>query len=328
MIRAAIDLGTVTSRLLVADVGASAGASGLKELRREIRITDMGEGLAGSGVISVAAIARVAAALRAFLEVIAAVRAEQLSLGADCSHLAARAIATSALRDALNRTEVAEELAGVGVEIEIISGQREAWLTFLGTLSGFAPDGASVLTVDVGGGSTELVYGRADWPPVALAAHSLNIGARRVTDLFLHSDPPTATELTQARTWVQEQVVPVLEALEAIPERLCAVAGSATSAIAIREQLDPYDPTRVHGAKLAADELEALITRLATLPLKQRQQVVGLKPARARVIVGGLLCLHEVLAATTLTTLTVSETDILQGILLDSTLQEQPPTQP
>ncbi len=144
------------------------------------------------------------------------------------------------------------------------------------------------------------------------------MGSRRVSDRFLLSDPPTVVELNQARDWITQQLIPFFSNLDSRPEVMIAVAGTATSAISIRERMTVYDPKRVHASVMLADELATITNHLATLPEQERQGVVGLEPERASVIVGGLLVLQVVLAVCGLPSFIVSESDILQGILLDS----------
>ncbi len=184
--RAAIDIGTVTARLLVADVTDGS----VEEVVRRQTITHLGEGWTGTGELSEAGIARVAAAVGPFAE-------EARSLGA--SRIIT--VATSAARDARNQDAFTAALGAVGVRPAIISGLREGYLTFLGVTYSFCED--RVLVVDVGGGSTELILGRSCAGPEGTgveveAVRSLDIGSRRISELFLRSDPPTARELDEA----------------------------------------------------------------------------------------------------------------------------------
>jgi exopolyphosphatase/guanosine-5'-triphosphate,3'-diphosphate pyrophosphatase len=369
---AAIDLGTVTSRLLIADVDSA----GIHELERSMRITHLGEGLSATGTISSAAIEREVTACTDFLATIAATDGgpvEQID-----------AVATSAMRDASNSKVVLTALREAGLEVTVIAGEREAQLSFLGTLSGFAnpslsfcalvdspvgcqgssepanatsgvavktvtkqhhickaqnPRGghadqdlvvqqnhgssssAPVLTVDVGGGSTEVILGTLTGKPPTPQIHkerSFNIGSRRITDRFLPTDPPSKEELHQAKTWIYDEMQAYFASFETKPAVMIAVAGTATTAVTVRDAMVEYDPWKVHGAVVTTEELDRVLRKLAALDLEQRKQTIGLEPGRASVIVGGLLVLQSVLQLAGLPAFTVSETDILHGILLNA----------
>ena len=302
---AAIDIGTVTCRMLVVD----ADESGLRELTREYSITNLGEGVDATGELKPEAIDRVVRAIDGFL----AVR-DSLSTP---DHPAVRtvAVATSAARDARNAADFAARLRERGIELSVIPGSREAALSFSGASIDFP--GERLMVVDVGGGSTEVVMGTGGAEP--LCAHSFNVGCRRVTEKFLASDPPALEELARARAWIREQMASWFadQAKEAaLLERVVAVAGTATTVVSIRERMETYDSSRVHKALVSRQDLLEVYERLAVLPLSERMQVVGLDPKRAPVMVAGLLILLEVLDFAGIDAFTVSETDILHGITL------------
>lgn len=313
MIQAAIDLGTVTSRLMIGEVSDGT----IHILKRSIVITNLGEGLANTGIISNAAYTRLLGALLGFREDIAGARAELLMERGAAGEIPVKAVATSAMRDAQNSEEILEDLADVGFDIEIISGKREAELSFKGTLSGFSGLKEPLLTIDVGGGSTELILGSCAHDIVA--SRSFDIGSRRITDMFLKSDPPKRDELDTARAWIREQAAGFFAALPKQPQEILAVAGTATSAITVRDRVVEYDSTCVHGKRLTVGELEELIWRLAALTEEERMRVPGLHPKRAPVIIGGLTALVEMLLGAGKDSLLVSDTDILQGIVLVET---------
>ena len=302
---AAIDIGTVTCRMLVVDVGES----GLHELAREYAITNLGEGVDATGELKPEAIDRVVRAIDGFL----AVR-DSLSTP-DHPVVRTVAVATSAARDARNAAEFAARLRERGIELSVIPGSREAALSFSGASIDFS--GERLMVVDVGGGSTEVVMGTGGAEP--LRAHSFNVGCRRVTEKFLASDPPAPEELVRARAWIREQMASWFadQAKEAASlERVVAVAGTATTVVSIRERMETYDSSRVHKARVSRQDLLEVYERLAALPLSERKQVVGLDPKRAPVMVAGLLILLEVLDFAGIDAFTVSETDILHGITL------------
>lgn len=302
---AAIDIGTVTCRMLVVDVGES----GLHELTREYAITNLGEGVDATGELKPEAIGRVVRAIDGFL----AVR-DSLSTS-DHPVVRTVAVATSAARDARNAAEFAARLRERGIELSVIPGSREAALSFSGASIDFS--GERLMVVDVGGGSTEVVMGTGGAEP--LCAHSFNVGCRRVTEKFLASDPPAPEELARARAWIREQMASWFadQAKEAADlERVVAVAGTATTVVSIRDRMETYDSSRVHKARVSRQELLEVYERLAALSLSKRMQVVGLDPKRAPVMVAGLLILLEVLDFAGIDAFTVSETDILHGITL------------
>lgn len=320
---AAIDIGTVTCRLLVADVCEGQ----VKPVAREYEVTNLGEGVDAVGVISQAALARVEAAVRRFIQV-----RDAHSTG---EHPVVKTVvmSTSAARDAHNSDEFAAMIAGCGLQLQVISGQREAELTFAGAAAAAQP-GTDVAVVDVGGGSTEVSFGVAG--NGLSAAHSFDVGCRRMTERFFHHDPPLPEEVEAARAWACEQfaawhpdgLAPLtagasiaqapacdLPARSQQPRELIAVAGTATSAIAMEKELAVYDPAQVHGARLDMQQLEALFRRLASMTEAERERVPGLDPRRAPVITAGLLILICAMRTFGFSAFTASESDILQGML-------------
>lgn len=303
----ALDIGTVTCRLLVADVEDGR----LAEVAKEYAITDLGVGVDATGRLSDEGMDRVLSTVDRYLAVLARCDAP------DHPVRGLIAMATSAARDAENSDVFAAELEQRGVTLTVIPGEREAALTFAGASADFPEE--NLLVVDIGGGSTELIAGRAGAVPVS--SHSFNVGCRRVTERFLHDDPPTTEQLNDARAWVRETMAPYFDNLAAEGfsiERVVAVAGTATSVVSIREAMETYDSSRVHQARVTADELAAIEERLAAEPVGQRRSTVGLDPKRAGVIVAGLLILREVLALAGADGYTASESDILKGMILEA----------
>lgn len=308
---AAIDIGTVTSRLFIADVDAS----GVHPVMRQSVITNVGEGVDATGELAPAAIERTVAQVAQY-------RALIDECAADIPVDRMVALATSASRDAKNSDVFVQRLRDVGVELSVIPGHREAELSFLGASNDFR--GEDLLFADIGGGSTELVCGRADAAPGALvpdltmrAAHSFNIGCRRMTERFLASNPPEACELEEARVWARELLAPFFAQGCAV-QRLVAVAGTPTSVVAVRDALVPYDSSRVHGARVTRDELQAVAQRLTAMPLEERMRVPGIQPKRASVFPAGALILDVVMELAGLEEFTACESDILMGIVLDA----------
>ncbi len=300
---AAIDLGTVTSRLLIADVGADA----ITEVYRSTDITHLGEGLARSGRLADEAMRRVADVVADYVVRIGEYGAERTS-----------AVATSASRDADNGEEFRALLAVRGTETMIIDGVEEAALAFSGAT--FSRVGEGLLVVDSGGGSTELVLGSVELRDGVRetridAARSIDVGSRRMTERYLHGDPPTTGELDVAREWATREMRAYFDRLDAKPREMIGLAGTVTSLAAIRLALDPYDAEAVHGYELSGSDLADLLEMLVALTLEERRSVTGLHPERAGVIVAGALILETVLALSGLGHMTVSEHDVLYGIL-------------
>lgn len=308
---AAIDIGTVTVRLLVADVGPGS----IVEVQRSTDIIHLGEGLTASGVLSSAAIARVDA-------VIAEYAARMREAGVE----SVTAVATSASRDAANAGELLAALEARRVRLLVIDGAREAALSFRGATWGL--DGERVLVDDIGGGSTELVLGEAaaidgSRPARIECARSIDVGSRRVTESYLPSDPPTAAELEAAREKVAIELRPFFDALKERSRLLVSVAGTATTLSAIRMGLVKYDAARVHGSRLGGQDVSDILEQLAVLPLQHRLRVPGLHPGRAPVIVAGALILETVMALAGVDSTLVSEHDILYGMLLQAYAAEE-----
>ena len=307
----ALDIGTVTCRLLVADVEDGR----IIDVDKEYAITDLGVGVDATGRLSEAAIERVLACVDRYLEVLARYDTPE--------HPVRRliAMATSASRDAANGPEFAARLAERGVTLAVIPGSREAQLTFLGASSDFP--GENLLVVDIGGVSTEVVACRCGEDPVA--SHSFNIGCRRVTERFFRDDPPTPDQMDAARQWIRETMAPYFEGLATAGcaiDRVVAGAGTATSVVSIREAMETYDSSRVHKAVVAAGELAAIEERLAAEPLEERRTTVGLDPKRAGVIVAGFVILEEVLALAGADAYTASESDILHGMIFEAARED------
>ncbi len=287
---AVVDIGTNSTRLLVAEVG-----DGVRELDRRTIVTRLGEGVDRTGRLGAEPQARVLAALETFREAIA---------GADVR----TAVMTSAVRDAANGAELVERVEREhGLPARTLSGEEEARLTYRGATA-LRDDAEPLLVIDVGGGSTELVVGTRG--EVSFHASTQN-GVVRHTERHLHHDPPTPEELRELADDVQVPVAPAAAAV--------AVAGTATSCAAIDLALVPYDAARVEGHVLGIDRLRAIRDQLAVLTLPQREAVPGLHPDRAPVIVAGVVILLRVLEAYGLDRVEVSERDILWGVALQCT---------
>lgn len=301
---AAIDIGTVSTRLLIADVVKGE----LTEVVRKTLITHLGEDLTQTGLLSEEGMSRVCNVVQGFMRDCAEAGCERMM-----------AVATSASRDAENGEEFMRRLSSLGVEPEIISGGREASLSFLGAT--YLMDDEDILVADIGGGSTELILGSVGLEEGKRvididSARSIDVGSRRGTEIHLRSDPPTCDERDAAMAWMVEEMRPFFDGLRRRPRMLIALAGTATSIAAIHLGLPAYDAEAVHGARLSGGDLVTVKDELASLTVEQRKGIPSLDPGRAGVIVAGAMILEAVLALAGLDSVTVSEHDILYGIAL------------
>jgi exopolyphosphatase/guanosine-5'-triphosphate,3'-diphosphate pyrophosphatase len=296
---AAVDLGTNSTRLLIADVEDGR----VDEVARRLKITRLGEGVDERKRLLPAPIARVRNVLTDF-------RREAEELGAE----RALAVATSAVRDAENGEAFLGEVEwSYGFQTRLLSGDEEAQLTFRGVATGRTVD-VDTLVIDIGGGSTELVVGG----PEGLGFHdSLDMGGVRLTERFLHSDPPTDEELDACGAAVRELLAERVPQ-EVRPSTAIGVAGTITSIAALDLGLAEYDPDQVHGHRLSREGVLTQLERLASLPLAERREIPALDPDRAPVIVAGTVILRGVLDHFGLDALQASERDILDGAALEA----------
>jgi exopolyphosphatase/guanosine-5'-triphosphate,3'-diphosphate pyrophosphatase len=301
---AGIDMGTNSTRLLVGEIDHRDGA--LVTLDRRMTITRLGEGVDASRQLAPAAIERTLAALREYRSAIDALG------GVD----AIRATATSAARDATNRDDFFGPAAEIiGTELELLPGAEEAALSFLGATNdlGGAAD-APYLVVDIGGGSTEFVVGTTE----PEAAMSVDVGCVRITEAWLHSDPPAPEELSQAVHVVREHVVDVMREIPEVKnaKTLIGLAGTVTTVAAIELGLAEYDRDRIHHLRLSREAVEDVFRTLATEAAAERRHNPGLEPERVDVIVGGAVVLASIMRAFEIEEMVVSEADILDGLAL------------
>jgi exopolyphosphatase/guanosine-5'-triphosphate,3'-diphosphate pyrophosphatase len=297
---AAIDLGTNSTRLLVAEVEDGH----LHELTRRLTITRLGEGVDERRRLLPVPIARVRNCLSDYRRELEALDATRTL-----------AIATSAVRDAENGEAFLGEVEwSYGFTTRLLDGDEEAGMMYEGVLAGrdVLDD---VLIVDIGGGSTELVLGSANGPK---ASTSLDIGCVRVTERFLRSDPPSGPELAAAATYVRG-LLP-----ECSASHLIGVAGTVTTLAARDLGLTEYEPERTHGHRILMASVQRELSRLASMSLEQRMQVPGIEPGRAAVIVAGLVILREVMDAYGLAEIEASEHDILDGAALAAARLPEP----
>ena len=294
---AAIDCGTNSIRLLIADCEGK----NLREVIRTMEIVRLGQGVDETGAFHPDAITRTLAALDGFAREIAKRGVEKI-----------RFCATSATRDATNRhlfiDGVRERL---GIEPEVISGDEEAQLSFIGAIQDLNPSDGPFLVVDIGGGSTEFVFGTT----AVESAKSVNIGCVRMSERHFKSDPVTREEIELARRDIQAAiavagaVVPITHA-----KTLVAVAGTATTVAAAALELAEYDRYAIHLARISAAQVHDVSSMLAGMNREQRSSLGYMHPGRVDVIAAGALVLSEIMKATGASHFVASETDILDGV--------------
>jgi exopolyphosphatase/guanosine-5'-triphosphate,3'-diphosphate pyrophosphatase len=307
---AAIDCGTNSIRLLVADVPPEGAHT---DLLRRMEVVRLGQGVDATGRLAPEAIERTRRVL-----------AEYATAARELGATAVRMVATSATRDAANRDDFRDMVvATLGQEPDVVPGREEAELSFLGATAslgaaaaahGAAPPRAPFLVVDIGGGSTEFVLGDAGG---VRAAHSVDVGCVRLTERHLHGDPPTSEEIQRAeadvRTALADVVarVPVGEAAS-----LVGLAGSVTTVAALALRLPAYDPVAIHGSRIGVGGVRSVTAGLLTATRQRRAALPVMHPGRVDVIGAGALILRVIMDAFALDEVVVSEHDILDGIAL------------
>lgn len=310
---AAIDCGTNSIRLLVAEVDAS----GLRDLTREMTVVRLGQGVDATGAFAPEAIERTRVALEAYVRTVGDLG------GVD----AVRMVATSATRDAANREvffdmtrEVLAPLSA-GAVAEVITGDEEARLSFAGAVGDLDAADGPFLVVDLGGGSTELVLGDVGG---VRAAFSADIGCVRLTERCLHSDPPTSDEIAAARGFIAQRLDEAFAAVPVAQARTwVGVAGTMTTLSAVAQELPAYDPDRIHLSRIGFADLRAVCDRLVGMTRTERAALGPMHPGRVDVIGGGSLVTaalaDRIAAEAGIDSLVVSEHDILDGIALSIT---------
>jgi exopolyphosphatase / guanosine-5'-triphosphate,3'-diphosphate pyrophosphatase len=314
---AAIDIGTNSVLLTIAD---SMG----QPVEDRAQITRLGEGCDSSGVLLDSAIERTLTCIKSYADVLEARGIKRLAIAA-----------TSATRDAANGAAFTKQVEAItGCAPEIVSGQREAELTFRGSLAGLtlrtnakSAGDVEVCVFDIGGGSTELIRGRrkAGSGDSAESSESggleiedsisLDIGSVRLTERFVSTDPPTDRE----RAAVADEVWGALSVVTPPGEgaTLVGVAGTVTTLCAIAKHLEPYDGAAVHGETLGGDTVRGLIEALASVPLAARREIAGLEPKRADVIVAGAILTEQILSWAGSAGCTVSDRGVRWGLIAE-----------
>lgn len=300
---AVVDIGTNSTRMLIADVEDGEVA----EVERRTTVTNLGRGVDLTGSLCSDAIDSVCT-------VIGDYRATWQELGAERVF----AIATSAVRDSVNgEAFIAELRERFDLDAQLLSGAEEARLTYLGATAARPADGSPTLVLDIGGGSTEVIVGTGS----KVVFHtSLQAGTIRHSERHLKSDPPHPHELEDLAGDVRQLIERAVTDAGPGPVRAIAVAGTPTSLAAIDQELEPYEPDRVHGHRLTLRPIQRMLSRLAAMPLAERLRIPGLHPGRAPTIVAGTVILVQVMRAFGIEEIEVSERDILHGSALSAAL--------
>ena len=299
---AGIDIGTLTCRLLIADLPATGP---LKELHAERQILRLGEGVDQSKRLKPEAMDRVAHCLQEWQQVIDGFYVQRRT-----------AVATSAVRDAQNRQEFLDRVKSeTGIDVEILTGEEEAKRTMLGIRSGVPPEISNVLAVDIGGGSTEFIYSQRSQPPVV---RSIDIGVVRLLERLLRHDPPTRGEVDEARAWIRRDVT---EAMAVMPGRtgftFVGTAGTITTLAAMAQRLPSYEPARIHNYRLSLDMIVDLEQQLLSRSKAARVGMPGLEQNREDVIVSGAIILRTIMETLGERECLVSDLGLREGVVIE-----------
>lgn len=298
---AAIDCGTNAIRLLISHVDSQGN---VRDLSRQMRTVRLGEGVDRTGEFSQAALERTFSACREYAQIISEFEVE-----------AVRFIATSASRDVTNRMAFESGVVSIlGIQPEVISGEEEAELSYIGAISGFTPSPVQpILVADIGGGSTEFVMHDSH---SGYLAHSVNLGCVRMTERYLHSDPPTPDEIQKSIDDIHRDVNKVRNQLPVDNvQTFIGLAGSVTTIAAMSLGLGTYDPAVIHGTVLTFAQVESVTQELLRMTRVQRASLGFMHPGRVDVIGGGALVLQESMRELELTHVLVSEHDLLDGVV-------------
>ncbi|MDH4098245.1 MAG: Ppx/GppA family phosphatase [Nitrospira sp.] len=299
---AGIDIGTLTCRLLIADL-TSGGP--LKELRSDRRILRLGEGVDQTKRLNSAAMDRVIACLREWWGLIDNHQVEGCAV-----------VATSAVRDAANRDEFLRRVKQeTGFDVEVITGEEEARRTLLGIRSGLPAGVTDMIALDIGGGSTEFILDRPGQAPIV---RSIDIGVVRLCERVLTHDPPTAEEIEQAREWVRRETqAAVAEMANYETATFVGTAGTITALAAMAQKLPAYEPARIHNYRLALATVQELEQILLSRKKADRIGLPGLEKNREEVIAAGAIIIRTVMETIGMSQVLVSDLGLRDGVLID-----------
>jgi exopolyphosphatase/guanosine-5'-triphosphate,3'-diphosphate pyrophosphatase len=301
-IYAGIDIGTLTLRLLIARIDSDGS---LHELAAKRRIARLGEGLQPSRQLQSAAMNRAVDTIRSWMPAIR-------ESGAEC----VAAVATSAVRDALNRDDFLDQVKReTGLEVELLTGEEEARRTLLGIQVGLPEEIEKVLALDIGGGSTELIKVAGDSKPVLI---SIDEGVVRLTEDCLRNDPVLHEEVDHARQRIRQHLDRVASRLGVVAGyELVGTAGSITTLAAMDQRLEMYAPPRIHNYRLSFEAVRRLAGELLRGSRAERRKLPGLEPGREDLIVAGTLILQEVMQRFGFRECLVSDYGLREGVLID-----------
>jgi exopolyphosphatase / guanosine-5'-triphosphate,3'-diphosphate pyrophosphatase len=299
---AGIDIGTLTCRLLIADL---VFGTPLKELRSERRILRLGEGVDQTKRLNSAAMDRVIQCLREWKSVIETYQVD------GCT-----AVATSAVRDAENREEFLERVkTETGFEIEIITGEQEARRTLLGIRSGLPSGVTDLLALDIGGGSTEFILDRPGQTPIV---KSIDIGVVRLCERLLHHDPPSEEEVRQAREWVERETKAAVGDMTGYQSAtFIGTAGTITSLAAMAQKLAAYEPARIHNYRLQLHTIQEIEHTLLSRKKADRIGLPGLEKNREEVIAAGAVIIRTIMETLGMSSVLVSDLGLREGLLIE-----------
>jgi exopolyphosphatase/guanosine-5'-triphosphate,3'-diphosphate pyrophosphatase len=299
---AGIDIGTLTCRLLIADL---APGRPLEKLRSARRILRLGEGVDQTRQLTPAAMERVIHCLQEWRDIINSHYVEAVAV-----------VATSAVRDASNRDEFLGRVQReAGFEVEVISGEEEARRTLLGIRSGLPAGVTDILALDIGGGSTEFILDRSGQKPVV---RSIDIGVVRLCERVLRHDPPTDEEVRQAREWVmRETIAAVADMGEYRRATFVGTAGTITSLAAMAQRLSTYEPARIHNYRLKLETIRELEHTLLSRTKAERMGLPGLEQNREEVIAAGAILIRTIMETLGMATVLVSDFGLREGVLID-----------
>ena len=299
---AGIDIGTLTCRLLIADLLPGAP---LKELRSDRRILRLGEGVDQTKRLDSAAMDRVIQCLREWREIVSSCRVD-----------ASTAVATSAVRDASNRSDFLDRVRHeTGFDVEVITGEEEARRTLLGIRSGLPTGVTDMLALDIGGGSTEFIFDRSGRDPVV---RSIDIGVVRLCERILRHDPPTDGEVRKAREWVARETGTAAGDMDGCrTATFVGTAGTITSLAAMAQKLPSYEPARIHNYRLQLATIKELEEILLSRKKADRIGLPGLEKNREEVIVAGAIIIRTVMEQLGVSNVLVSDLGLREGVLID-----------
>lgn len=299
---AGLDIGTLTCRLLIADLTPDGG---LKEIRSDRRVLRLGQGVDQTKQLNSAAIDRVLHCLNEWGEIIRASSVDGVAV-----------VATSAVRDATNRKEFLDRVKReVGFEVEILTGDEEARRTLLGIRSGLPAGVTELLALDIGGGSTEFILDRPGQSPVV---QSINIGVVRLSERILHHDPPTGEEIRQAREWIARDSSAAVAGMGHYQTAtFVGTAGTITSLAAMAQKLPSYEPARIHNYTLTLASVQELEQTLLSRKKADRAGLPGLEKGREEVIASGAIIIRTIMETLGEEACLVSDLGLREGVLID-----------